>query len=203
MWVFTSLWFYEIFWAYMRSLKRKKHLKAADQITSFLVLKSQDYASGHGSENMQETPPSKCRKRVLEKHLSSLGKGESCVPNISALVIVTREFRDNTFNSHILQDTELWSSWLVKAQICADTISLTVTQKLLCKCRWRSAYRLLDCCLMNNLGDAFTLKTILQDWFILNRTYSTCLYSWSVRSWIPVTTIHKSLYTSLKKKKKR
>lgn len=94
----------------MRSLKRKKHLKAADQITSFLVLKSQDYASGHGSENMQETPPSKCRKRVFEKHLSSLGKGESCVPNISALVIVTREFRDNTLNSHILQYTELWSS---------------------------------------------------------------------------------------------
>lgn len=37
--------------------------------------------------------------------------------------------------------------------------------------------------------------------FLLSWTLITCLYSCSVRSWIPVTTIHKCLKSSLKKKK--
>lgn len=55
---------------------------------------------GYGLGNMQETPSSKCGKSVLEKHLSSLSKVESRAPIISVLVIVTREFKDNTLLTH-------------------------------------------------------------------------------------------------------
>lgn len=74
---------------------------------------------------------------------------------------------------------------------------------MLHKCRLKPAFRLLNCCIMNNLKDTFTFKMYfvrLICFLLLSRTYSTCLYSCSVRSWSPVTTIHRSLYNSLPKK---
>lgn len=48
----------------------------------------------------RELPRSKCRKRVLERHLPSLSKVESRAPIISALAIVAREFGGNALLPH-------------------------------------------------------------------------------------------------------
>lgn len=84
---------------------------------------------GHGSGNVQETSSTKCRKRVLEKHLSSLSKVESCVLIISGNYYQANYYQnlETIHSSDIFQDTELYASLMVKTQVYIDASSLSVT----------------------------------------------------------------------------